>query len=380
MKKHFIKKKISQIHKKGDHRQLHLYNKNHLPVQRNKETKHVHLEAKKEMLSEYKNPALSKKEVAILNNKLDNTIKELKKVVVGQDKIIESVLRCLLANGHMLIEGLPGIAKTLIVRALAKVMGLKFERIQFTSDLLPADIIGVTVFEPTKKDFYVVRGPIFTNFVLADEINRCPPKTQSALLEAMQERNVTIGKSEYKLDHPFLVVATQNPIEHLGVYPLPEAEIDRFLFKVIMEYPLKEEEFNILHKNIEIKSLEEYGIKKVLSVRDILKLQKATKDVYIDPKINKYIVEIVSHTRMSVGLKMSQYIQWGASPRATIGLNLAARANALLQGRNFVTAHDVKAVAHDVLRHRILLNYEGQAESIKTDDIIDEILARTKVL
>ena len=380
MKKHSIKKKISQIHKKGDHKPLHLHSKNHLPIRGDKETKPIHLEAKRRMLPEYKNSTLSKKEVAILNNKLDNTIKELKKVVVGQDKIIESALICLLANGHMLIEGLPGIAKTLIVRALAKVMGLKFERIQFTSDLLPADIIGVTVFEPTKKDFYVVKGPIFANFVLADEINRCPPKTQSALLEAMQERNVTIGKSEYRLDHPFLVVATQNPIEHLGVYPLPEAEIDRFLFKVFMKYPLKEEEFNILHKNIEIKSLEEYNIKKVLSVSDILKLQKATKDVYVDPKINKYIVEIVSHTRMAVGLKMSRYIQWGASPRATIGLNLAARANALLQGRNFVTAHDVKTVAHNVLRHRILLNYEGQAESIKTDDIVDEILARTKVL
>ena len=306
---------------------------------------------------------------------------EIGKVVVGQDDILGTLFEAILSHGHCLVEGIPGIAKTLLLRTLSVVTGCEFKRIQFTPDLLPSDIVGVTAYDE-KKGFYTMKGPIFTNFVLGDEINRAPPKVQSAMLEAMQEKQVTIGKESFQLPSPFFVMATQNPIEQMGTYPLPEAQIDRFVYKIIMRYPTLEEEEKILEKNISLHKFEDYGINPILSPKDIIRLQDDTKRIYLDPKIEKYIVRLVDSTRdpKKYNLSLGKYIEFGSSPRASISLFITSKAHALLNGKLYVTPQDVKAVAPNVFRHRIMLNYEGQAEEIKTDDIVKEILAKIQVV
>jgi len=305
---------------------------------------------------------------------------ELSKVIVGQEDIIDSMILAIICNGHVLVEGVPGIAKTLTVKALASVTNSQFSRIQFTPDLLPTDIIGITTYEEG-RGFYSVKGPVFANFVLADEINRAPPKVQSALLEAMQERQVTIGKESFSLPNPFFVMATQNPIESLGTYKLPEAQIDRFLFKLEMKYPTPEQELKIMHQNSTLKKFEEFNLQTVFTTEQIIQAQQDVKKIYMDEKVKKYIVGIVEATRNpeKYNLTTGKYIEYGTSPRSTIALFITSKAYALLKGKSFVTPMHVKAVAHNILRHRILLNYEGQADEISTDKIIDEILKRVPV-
>ena len=313
-------------------------------------------------------------------DKINGAKRELGKVVVGQDKIIDEVFSALLANGHVLVEGVPGIAKTLIIRSISSVSGCEFKRIQFTPDLLPSDITGITTYSKD-RGFTVLTGPIFSNFVLADEINRAPPKVQSALLEAMQERQATIGRETYALPNPFFVLASQNPIESLGTYPLPQAQIDRFLYKILISYPSIEEERSILSQNMTLRKFDEFGVKPILSPQDIIEMQGLVKRVKLSPEIEQYIVRLVDATRFpkKYGLKSARYIEYGGSPRASIGLFIAAKAKALLSGKTFVTPQNVKDVAHSVLRHRILLNYEGQIENIKTDDVVSELLAKVPV-
>lgn len=286
----------------------------------------------------------------------------------------------MLANGHVLIEGIPGIAKTLLIRALSEASGCKFKRIQFTPDLLPTDIIGITSYHK-ERGFYVIKGPIFSHFVLADEINRAPPKVQSALLEAMQEYQATIGKETYPIERPFFVLATQNPIETLGTYTLPEAQIDRFLFKLQMGYPSKDEEKIIIEQNITIKPFDEFKIKPILSPSQVIKLQSLTRSIGHSDKIKDYIVDIVNSSRNfdKYGIKTGKYIEFGASPRASISLFIAAKADALIKGDTFIKPQHIKNVAHDVLRHRLIMNYIGQAEGIKMNDIISEILAKVPI-
>ena len=298
--------------------------------------------------------------------------KEIAKVISGQEKIVDSLIMALLCDGHVLLEGVPGIAKTLVVKTLAIVSGCSVKRIQFTVDLLPTDITGITTYTPG-KGFEIVKGPIFANFIIADEINRSPSKTQSALIEAMQETQVTIGKETFKLPLPFFVMATQNPLEQSGVYTLPEAQIDRFLFKVIMGYPEYNEEGRIMVENITLKKFEDFGIEAVTSTEEIVKMQKLAKKVYLDEKIKKYILDIVKKTRIK-DFKDGQYIEWGCSPRASIALYIASKARALMLGRNYVLPSDVRDVAHEVLRHRIILTYRARAEGVDSDKIIDEIL------
>src|SRR3989339_405441 len=323
---------------------------------------------------------MDKKKVTQHYRKLLSLEQELSKAVVGQHTVMRGLIRGLLANGHVFLEGVPGVAKTLIIRTLAQATGCKFSRIQFTVDLLPTDITGITGYQQG-KGFYVVKGPIFANFVIADEINRAPAKTQSALLEAMQEKQVTIGKETFRLPEPFFVMATQNPIESGGTYPLPEAQIDRFLFKVNMGYPKPEVEKDILERNISLGKFEDFRVKAVLTQRKIHDLQKFVKEIYVKDAIKEYIVEIVHATRnaQEYGLKLGKYIEWGASPRASISLFIAAKAEALLSNSAYVTPQHVKDIAHDVMRHRIILNYEGQAEQVKSDDIITEVLAKIPV-
>lgn len=327
---------------------------------------------------------MNEKELAekiIKNQKiLNNTKKEISNIVVGQEKVINGFLRALLANGNVLVEGVPGIAKTLIVRALSTVMGCDFSRIQFTPDLLPTDIIGITAYEK-ERGFYVLKGPIFNNFILADEINRAPPKVQSALLECMQEKQSTIGKETFPMPMPFFVLATQNPLEQLGVYPLPEAQIDRFLFKLNIGYPNMKEEQLILNQNITTNKFENFKLKPIMSPEMILELQDDVKKIYLDKKIESYIIQIVDATRNpdKYKVKLGNYIEWGASPRASIGLFIASKAEALIQGKTFVTPQYVKEIAHDVLRHRIILSYEAESENIKVEDVISEILAKVPV-
>lgn len=305
---------------------------------------------------------------------------EVKKTVVGQEKIVTGFLRGLIANGHVLVEGVPGIAKTLLVRTLAKTTGCAFNRIQFTVDLLPTDILGMESYIEG-KGFVTLKGPIFANFILADEVNRTPPKTQSALLEAMQEKQVTIAKTTYHLPLPFFVMATQNPLEQEGVYRLPEAQVDRFLFKLLMYYPTMEEEQIILNKNITLRKFEAYDLKPVLSPKKILDMQKFVQTIYLDPEIEKYIVRVVDATRNPAKYKISnaKYIEWGCSPRAGIGMFIGAKTEALLDGKGFVTPQHVKNVAYDVMRHRLILTYEAEAEKITPDTIIKEILSRVPV-
>lgn len=299
--------------------------------------------------------------------------------IVGQKHLIEALLISLLSNGHVLLEGVPGLAKTLAIKTLAQIIDAKYSRIQFTPDLLPADVVGTMIYSMQKEQFQVKKGPIFSNFILADEINRAPAKVQSALLEAMQERQVTIGDNTFVLDEPFLVMATQNPIEQEGTYPLPEAQVDRFLMKVIISYPTKEEEKIIIRQNL---SSEQKQITPLLRPEDISEAQKVVEQIYIDEKIEQYIVDIVFATRYPAksGLKdLVNIISFGASPRASISLAKASKAYAFLHGRGYVIPEDVRAVCHDILRHRIGLTYEAEANNITTDDIITSILDKVEV-
>lgn len=299
--------------------------------------------------------------------------------IVGQKHLVDSLLIALLCNGHILLEGVPGLAKTLAIKTLASLVDAKYNRIQFTPDLLPADVIGTLIYSVKKETFEVRKGPVFANFVLADEINRAPAKVQSALLEAMQERQVTIGDNTYALPEPFLVMATQNPIEQEGTYPLPEAQVDRFLLKVVIGYPDKEEEKAIIRQNIRS---EQVPVNPVVDPREILEVQKIVQKIYIDEKIENYIVDIVFATRQPAkyGLNDLQgLISFGASPRASISLALAARAYAFLQGRGYVIPEDVRAVCHDVIRHRIGLTYEAEANNISADEVVTDILDKVAV-
>jgi|APSaa5957512622_1039677.scaffolds.fasta_scaffold17138_3 MoxR-like ATPase len=320
------------------------------------------------------------KEIQKSNIKINEIKKEIKKVVVGQDKAINDLLACLISGGNALLEGVPGIAKTLIIKSLAQSVRCTSKRIQFTADLLPTDITGFTAYS-RQKGFFVVKGPIFANFVLADEINRSPPKVQSALIEVMQEKQVTIGTKTYHLDAPFIIFATENPLENRGVYKLPEAQVDRFLFKIMLTYPSIEEEEGIMDSNVTLKKFEDYKIKPVASPTEILRMQELVKQIYVSPKIKNYIAKIVAQTRPAKGndLKSAKHIEWGASPRASINLYVAARANALLANRAFVTPQDVKDIAYNVLRHRIILNYQGQISGVSTENIISDILNKVKV-
>ena len=298
----------------------------------------------------------------------------MNQTIVGQKHLIDSLLIALLSNGHILLEGVPGLAKTLAIKTLASIIDAKYNRIQFTPDLLPADVVGTMMYSVQKETFQIKKGPIFANFVLADEINRAPAKVQSALLEAMQERQVTSGDDTFKLDEPFLVMATQNPIEQEGTYPLPEAQVDRFLLKVVVTYPTKDEEKQIVNQNLKRVSSE---IRPLLSPKDIIEAQQVVAQIYIDDKIGQYIVDIVDATRHpeNCGLPdLAGLISVGGSPRASIGLALAARSFAFLKGRGYVLPEDVRAVCHDVLRHRIGLTYEAEANNISSDEIISNIL------
>ena len=300
-------------------------------------------------------------------------------VIVGQKHLVDSLLIGLLSNGHILLEGVPGLAKTLAIKTLASLIDAKYNRIQFTPDLLPADVIGTMVYSQAKEQFQVKKGPVFANFVLADEINRAPAKVQSALLEAMQERQVTIGEETYKLDDPFLVLATQNPIEQEGTYPLPEAQVDRFMLKVIIGYPKKEEERLIIRQNI---SGERAKVQPVLKAEEIIETRNIVRKVYIDEKIERYIVDIVFATRFpqDYGLgDIKDMISFGASPRASINLALAARSSAFLKQRGYVIPEDVRAVCHDVMRHRIGLSYEAEANNVTSEEVISEILNKIEV-
>ena len=304
---------------------------------------------------------------------------EMNKVIIGQKQMIERLLIGLLSNGHILLEGVPGLAKTLAIKSLANTIDAKFSRIQFTPDLLPADLIGTLIYSQKKEEFRVRKGPIFANFILADEINRSPAKVQSALLEAMQERQVTIGEETFKLDEPFLVMATENPIEQEGTYPLPEAQVDRFMMKVIIDYPNKKEEKLIIRQNIAHEFPETSA---VVKTSDIIRARGVVKEVYLDEKIENYITDIVFASRFPGEYKLKKFeglISYGGSPRASINLALAAKAFAFIKRRGYVIPEDVRAIAHDVLRHRFGLTYEAEAENITTEDIINEILNTVEV-
>jgi MoxR-like ATPase len=319
----------------------------------------------------------SDSEVKNLSKVIVKLRKEIAKAVIGQEEIVDDLIRAILCDSHVLVEGVPGIAKTLTIRALAEASGCEGKRIQFTVDLLPSDIVGITTYTP-KKGFETIKGPIFANFVIADEINRAPPKTQSALLEAMQERQVTIGKKTYQLPPPFFVMATENPLETSGVYPLPEAQVDRFLFKLLMEYPKPDEETIIMEKNMTLENFEDFDIKAVTSGEKIISMQQLVKRIYLGDKIRKYILDIVNLTRTK-NIEHGKYLEWGASPRASIGMFIASKANALMRGRNFVMPKDIKEVAHKILRHRIILTYRAKAEGVDSDKVIDEILEKIRV-
>lgn len=321
-------------------------------------------------------------DIRLLNDKINDAAgfvtrinDELSKVIVGQHGMIERLLIGLLSNGHVLLEGVPGLAKTLAIKSLAQSIKANFSRIQFTPDLLPADVVGTMIYNQGKNEFYVRKGPIFSNFILADEINRAPAKVQSALLEAMQERQVTIGDTTYKLDEPFLVLATQNPIEQEGTYPLPEAQVDRFMLKVVIDYPSKSEEQMIIRQNTMGLSFE--TINQVASTSEILTAKELVRKVYVDEKVENYILDIVFATRFPDKYNLSKLkplISFGGSPRASINLALAAKAYAFLNKRGFVIPEDVRSICKDVLRHRIGLTYEAEAENINVEQIINEIL------
>ena len=304
---------------------------------------------------------------------------ELKKVIVGQDKMIDQLLIALLADGHVLLEGLPGLAKTLAVTTLAKIIQCDYKRIAFTPDLLPADLIGTSIYNPKEGTFSVKKGPIFTNFLIADEINRAPPKVQSALLEVMQERQVTIAGETFLTERPYIVMATQNPIEQEGTYPLPEAATDRFMLKIKVDYPTQEEEKEILNRMGTLEKKPEVAA--LLSSQDILEARKIVNQIYIDDKIVDYILNIIFATRFpkEFGVPIDNYLFFGASPRATLALKMGAKAHAFLSGRAYVTPHDIKQIVHGVLSHRLRRSYEAEAENISTDQIIDQVLDKILV-
>lgn len=311
---------------------------------------------------------------------VDKLRQEVSHIIVGQSYMMDRLLIGLLSNGHVLLEGVPGLAKTLTIKSLATAIHAKFNRIQFTPDLLPADVIGTLIYNQQQNAFLVKKGPIFANFILADEINRAPAKVQSALLEAMQERQVTIGEQTYKLEEPFLVLATQNPLEQEGTYPLPEAQVDRFIMKVIVRYPKMEEEQLILRSNVQGMALP--SINPIVSIQEVMEARVLVREIYLDEKIEQYILNIVFASRFpdQFGLsKLSPLISYGASPRGSINLALAAKSMAFLNKRGFVVPDDVRTIAHDVLRHRIGLTYEAEAENVNAENIIDEILNQVKV-
>jgi MoxR-like ATPase len=331
-------------------------------------------------------PVSSTTDIRAINEKIhresafvDLIMMEVGKTIIGQKYMVERLLLSLLAQGHILLEGVPGLAKTLAIKSLAQAMHGKFSRIQFTPDLLPADLVGTMVYNQAKNDFMVKKGPVFANFVLADEINRAPAKVQSALLEAMQEQQITIGETTFKLEKPFLVLATQNPIEQEGTYPLPEAQIDRFMLKVVIGYPTKEDEKLIMRQNVnQIPAI----INQVVSPEEILRAREVVREVYMDEKIENYILDIVFATRYpeKYGLgNLKPLISYGGSPRASINLALACKAYAFIKRRGYVIPEDVKAIAHDVLRHRIGLTYEAEAENVTTESIINQILNKVDV-
>jgi len=304
---------------------------------------------------------------------------EVNKVIVGQEKLIDRLIIALITGGHILLEGVPGLAKTLSVRTLADALGLQFQRISFTPDLLPADVIGTMIYNPKDASFTPKKGPVFTNLLLADEINRAPAKVQSALLEAMQEHQVTIAEHTYKLPAPFLVMATQNPIEQEGTYPLPEAQVDRFMLKCVITYPSRDDERRIMNR---FTQKQPAAVQAVISAADVQTLRDTLEQVYCDEKVGDYILDIVFATRDPKSVKLDALagqIQMGGSPRATLYLNLAARANAMMHGRAYATPQDVKEIAHDVLRHRIMLTYEAEAEEVTTDTVITQILSEIPV-
>ncbi|MBU7577179.1 MAG: MoxR family ATPase [Flavihumibacter sp.] len=311
---------------------------------------------------------------------IDRLRDEVRQVIVGQQYMLDRLLIGLLSNGHVLLEGVPGLAKTLTIKSLAQAVHAKFSRIQFTPDLLPADVIGTMIYHQQKNEFVVRRGPIFANFVLADEINRAPAKVQSALLEAMQERQVTIGDQTYKLDEPFLVLATQNPLEQEGTYPLPEAQVDRFIMKVLVGYPSRQEEQLIIRQQVQ--GVRPPVIQQVVSMSELVEARDLTRQIYMDEKIEQYIIDIVFATRRPAeyGLaKLEPLISYGGSPRASINLALAAKAHAYLSKRAFVIPEDVKAIAKDVLRHRLGLTYEAEAENVNVEQVIEDILGAVQV-
>ncbi len=310
----------------------------------------------------------------------DKLREEISHVIVGQSHMLDRLLIGLLSNGHVLLEGVPGLAKTLTIKSLAQAIHARFSRIQFTPDLLPADVIGTMIYNQQKNEFIVRKGPIFANFILADEINRAPAKVQSALLEAMQERQVTIGDSTYKLDEPFLVLATQNPLEQEGTYPLPEAQVDRFIMKVIVDYPKMHEEQMIIRQNVQ--GAASTAIRQVVSVQEVTNAKDLTRQVYMDEKIEQYILDIVFATRRPGQYNLERLqplISYGASPRGSINLGLAAKAQAFLNRRGFVIPEDVRSICKDVLRHRIGLTYEAEAENVKVEDVIEDILKEINV-
>jgi len=319
------------------------------------------------------------RKVRELRTTLDPLYREVEKVIVGQRAMIDRLLIGLLTGGHILVEGVPGLAKTLAIRTLAQALQLTFHRIQFTPDLLPADVIGTQIYNPRSGEFSIKKGPVFANLVLADEINRAPAKVQSALLEAMQEKQVTIGDHTYPLEQPFLVLATQNPIEQEGTYPLPEAQVDRFMLKLKITYPSKEEELAILERMAAIDP--DLSVAGVLSAEEILKLRRGIDEIYVDEKIKRYLVDIVHATRRPAefGLDLGSYIQYGASPRATIFLTRAAKGQAFLEGRGYVTPQDVKTIGYDVLRHRLIVTYEAEAEDISAESLLQRIFDHLKV-
>jgi MoxR-like ATPase len=312
--------------------------------------------------------------------KIKQVFSEVAKVVVGQEYMVNRLLVGLFTNGHILLEGVPGLAKTLTISTVARVLHLDFARIQFTPDLLPSDLVGTMIYNQKEGKFEVKKGPIFANIILADEINRSPAKVQSALLEAMQEKQVTIGETTFKLDKPFLVMATQNPVENEGTYPLPEAQIDRFMMKVFVNYPTKEDELEIMRRisNMQFK----YEVNQILTKEDIFSIREEVNKVKMSESLEKYIIELVTATRKPKEYKLdheAQYIQFGASPRASINMNLAAKAMAFMEGRDYVLPEDIKEVALDVMNHRIILNYEAEADNVKTADIIKMLLTKVPI-
>ena len=325
------------------------------------------------------------KQIQALNNEVESVqpkireiLSEVEKIIVGQRYLIERLLMGMLIDGHILVEGVPGLAKTLAVKTLAQIVEASFQRIQFTPDLLPADILGTQIYNPKTQEFSVKKGPLFHHIILADEINRAPAKVQSALLEAMQEKQITIGDETFKLAEPFIVMATQNPIEQEGTYPLPEAQVDRFMLKLKVNYPSRPEELLIMDR---VANSQPASTNRVLAPLAILEYRKLIRRLYIDPKINDYIINIIFSTRepKNLGIGVERYIAYGASPRASIYLNLISKAYAFMQGRGFVVPQDVKTMAFDVLRHRIILTFEAEAEGLSTDDVLKKILDQVEV-